>query len=220
MIRTFPYLIVAGLTLSACVTGGYQTVGQDPPGDALGQLTADCGEQELAPEFDTIRSRIPMGQTGATPSLYMLASTDIPTPEARIEIARLSEIRDNCTLRGIALMEVPPGGLPQPLWQLWPQVIAILQQDSENQHALMMALASGEMSYGPFVEASWRMQVRRNAATQPFLQEAGVLDNVAVVHVPAAGGPSWEDWANILEAVPWGPTTARGGVRPLHGKHH
>ena len=118
-----------------------------------------------------------MSETGVTPSPSMLASMDLPSPAERIEIARLSEIRDYCNQSKLALINVPPSGLTQPLWQ---QVVAIIQQDNENQHALMMALARGEMPDGPFVLESWRTGVRREAAIWPFLQEAGVLNQVAM----------------------------------------
>jgi hypothetical protein len=214
--KRFLCLILAALTLGGCAAGGLQPAGRDPPGDRLAQLRADCDDEALAPEFDMIRSRIPMSQAAVTPAAYMLASMDIPTPAARLEIARLSEIRDRCTARVIAMIDVPPDGLPQPLWPMWPQVVVILQQDAATQHDLMMALAAGEMPYGPFVSASWQMAARRDAALTPFLAEAAVLQNVAPVEVASAGG-DWEAVGELMGGVLKGFVEAAGSSG---GGHH
>jgi hypothetical protein len=46
-----------------------------------------------------------------------LASAELPTPDERIEIARWSEVRDDCFRRLMTLMNVLPPGVSQPLWQ-------------------------------------------------------------------------------------------------------
>ena len=138
---------------------------------------AECQEQALAPEFDLIRSKVNMSVTGATPASFMLASTERPTPEERIEIARWSEIRDGCFRRLMAVVNVPPPGVPEPVWQ---QVAAIFQQDGQYQHSLMMALVRGEMPYGEFVQESTRASIRMTAALQPFMQESGAFAQVAM----------------------------------------
>lgn len=107
----------------------------------------------------------------------MLASTERPTPEERIEIARWSEIRDGCFRRLMAVVNVPPPGVPEPVWQ---QVAAIFQQDGQYQHSLMMALVRGEMPYGEFVQESTRASIRMTAALQPFMQESGAFAQVAM----------------------------------------
>lgn len=175
----YTIIILAAAALSACVAAG-----GDPPGDALAQVTADCQQQELAPEFDIIRSRVSMSVVGAEPAPFMLGSADFPGPAERIAIARWSEIRDSCSQRVLALMNVPPLGYSQPLWQ---QVVGILRQDAENQHTLMMALVDGEIPYGQFVEGQTRIAVRRQAALQPFYQEAAALDEFAGENAVAAG---------------------------------
>jgi hypothetical protein len=114
----------------------------------------------------------------------MLASTYFPSPGERIAIARWSQIRDTCSQRTLALINVPPLGFSQPLWQ---QVTQILRQDADNQHALMTALANGEMPYGQFVEAQTQIAVQRQAAIQPFYQEADDLDHIAGENAEAAG---------------------------------
>jgi len=147
-------------------------------------VTTDCQQQELAPEFDVIRSQVSMSVVGAEPAPFMLASTYFPSPGERMVIARWSQIRDTCSQRTLALINVPPLGSSQPPWQ---QVIQILRQDADNQHALMTALANGEMPYGQFVEAQTQIAVRRQAALQPFYQEAGALDGIAGGNAEAAG---------------------------------
>ena len=69
-------------------------------------------------------------------------------------------------------VDIPPFAVPQPLWQ---QVVQIAQQDSQIQHALMMALARGEMPYGQFVQEDTQIGVRTAAAIRPFTLEAGVV---------------------------------------------
>jgi hypothetical protein len=187
--RTLPCLIAAASMLSACATGNYQTVAADPPGDALSQIMAECQEQALAPEFDLIRSRVNMSVIGAAPAPFMLASMDFPTAAERIEIARWSEIRDSCSQRVMALINDPPAGMAQGLWQ---KVVEITQYDSQRQHALMMALARGEMPYGQFVQESTLISVRTTAAVWPFIQEAGVIDQVAMI------GPATDQGAAAL----------------------
>ena len=44
----------------------------------------------------------------------------------------------------------------------------------------MMALARGDIPYGPFVQESMQITARTAAAAQPFIQEAEVLDQVAM----------------------------------------
>ena len=175
MNRTLLCLLPA-LTLGACVT---QTLTADPPANSPDQIVAECQDQALAPEFDLIRSKVNMSVTGATPASFMLASGERPTPDERIEIARWSEIRDGCFWRLMSVINVPPPGVPQPLWQ---QVAAIFQQDGQYQHTLMMTLARGEMAYGEFVRESTRASVRMTAALQPFMQESGALTQVAMAH--------------------------------------
>jgi hypothetical protein len=180
LLKTFPCLLIPALMLSACAAGNYgpETAVDDPPGsNTAAQIVAECQEQALAPEFDLIRSKVNLSVTGAVPAPFMLASAELPTPAERIEIARWSAIRDDCFQRLMTLMNVPPPGVPQPLWQ---QVAEIFLQDGQNQHVLMMALASGEMPYGPFVQESTRTSVRMTAALQPFMQEAGAMEQVAM----------------------------------------
>ena len=174
MNRTLLCLLPA-LTLGACAT---QTITADPPANTPDQIVAECQEQALAPEFDLIRSKVNMSVTGVAPASFMLASTERATPDERIEIARWSEIRDGCFRQLMAVINVPPPGVPQPLWQ---QVAAIFQQDGQYQHTLMMTLARGEMPYGEFVQESTRASVRMTAALQPFMQESGALEQVAMV---------------------------------------
>jgi hypothetical protein len=177
--RTFPCLLMAA-SLSACAAGSYQaqTVTDDVNrGNAIAQIMAECQEQALAPEFDVIRSRVNMSVTGADPAPFMLASVEFPTPAERIEIARWSEIRDSCSRRVITLINYPPAGMSQGLWQ---KVVEIIQHDNERQHALMMALAAGDIPYGQFVQESTQIIARTAAATQPFIQEAGVIDQVTM----------------------------------------
>jgi hypothetical protein len=171
-------------TLAAAMLSGCVAVGSDPPGDALAQVMADCQQQELAPEFDFIRSRVNMSVAGAEPAPFMLASTDFPGPAERIAIARWSEIRDTCSQRAFALMNVAPMGFSQPMWD---QVVEIVRQDAENQHELMMALVNGEIPYGQFVEEQTRIAVRQQAALEPFYQEAAGLDELAGENAAAAG---------------------------------
>jgi hypothetical protein len=179
MNRTFPCLLVATLTLGACAYDP-QTVVAAPPGNTPDQIVAECQEQALAPEFDLIRSKVNLSVTGAPPASFMLTSTARPTPDERIEIARWSQIRDDCFQRLMAVIYVPPPGVPQPMWQ---QVAAIFQQDGQYQHDRMMALAHGEMPYGEFVQDSTRASVRMTAALQPFMQESEALQQVAMAEV-------------------------------------
>jgi hypothetical protein len=216
--KTFPCLFAAALTLSACSTSGYQTVADDPPGDALAQVIADCQEQELAPEFDVIRSKVSMSVTGNVPAPFMLASAEFPTPSEGIEIARLSEIRDTCSRRVLALINTPPLGVPPPTWQ---QVVDITQQDGYSQHNLMMALARGEMPYGQFAVDSTRIAQRRIAAIQPFIQEAGALEQVAMAHdadqnAAATGALIGEALIDILD-IAADAGASRGGYHNHHG---
>jgi hypothetical protein len=175
----FTISTLAAAALSACVA-----VGGDPPGDALAEVTTKCQQQELAPEFDMIRTRVSTSVVGATPAPFMLASTYFPSPGERMAIARWSQIRDTCSQRTLALINVPPSGFSQPLWQ---QVAQILRQDADNQHALMATLANGQMPYGQFVEAQTQIAVRRQAALQPFYQEAAALDQIAGENAEAVG---------------------------------
>ena len=54
-------------------------------GSALAQITAECQEQAVVPEFDLIRSRVNMSMTGANPAPFMLANMEVPTPAERIQ---------------------------------------------------------------------------------------------------------------------------------------
>jgi len=63
---------------------------------------------------------------------------------------------------------------------LWQNVVEIIQHDNQRQHALMMALARGDIPYGQFVQESTQITARTTAAVQPFIQEAGVIDQVAM----------------------------------------
>jgi hypothetical protein len=175
IMRTFPGLLIVALTLSACGTGGYdpQTVTDDAArGSALAQITAECQEQALAPEFDLIRSRVNMSMTGADPAPFMLANMQVPTAAERIQIARWSAIRDSCSQRVVALISEPHAGMSQGLCQ---KVVEITEHNSQRQHALIMALARGEMPYGQFVQEDTLIGVRTAAAIRPFTQEAGVM---------------------------------------------
>src|SRR5438309_5878171 len=118
--RTFPGLLIAALTLSACATGSSdpQTITEDAARDsALAQIMAECQEQALAPEFDMIRSRVNMSMNGANPAPFMLANMAVPTAAERIQIARWSAIRDSCSQRVVALISEPPVGMSRGLWQ-------------------------------------------------------------------------------------------------------
>src|SRR5580700_10868424 len=53
----------------------------------------------------------------------------------------------------------------------WKPTAIRTQQDGQNQHALMMELARGELPYGQFVHDSTRITVRMAVAIQPFIQE-------------------------------------------------
>jgi hypothetical protein len=189
-ILTIGVLVVA--TLGACVA-----VGGDPPGDALAEVTTECQQQELAPEFDLIRSRVSMSVVGAEPAPFMLASPYFPSPGERIAIAHWSQIRDTCSQRALALIKVPPSGFPEPAWQ---QVTQGLQQDADNQHLLMTALANGEMPYGEFVEAQTQIAVRRQAALQPFYQQAAALAQNAAQNAEAAGA-ALDFLTDLLDAL-------------------
>jgi hypothetical protein len=198
LMRTFPLLMAAALTLGACATGDYQTIADDPPGDAVAQITAWCQEQELAPEFDVIRSRVNMSVIGSAPAPFMLASMDFPTTAERIEISRWSEIRDDCFQRRMTLMmSTPHPGVPQPLLQ---QIAEIFEQNGQSQHALMMALARGEMPYGQFVQESTRIAVRMTAALQP-MREAEALEQVAMTQAAEQGDTAADGFFDLLGAI-------------------
>jgi hypothetical protein len=171
IMRTFPGLLTVALTLSACATGSYdpQTVTDNARGSALAQIRAECQEQTLAPEFDVIRSRVNMSMTGANPAPFMLANMEVPTAAERVQIARWSAIRDSCSQRVVALIREPRAGMSQGLWQ---NVAEITEHNSQRQHALMMALARGEMPYGQFVQEDTLIGIRTAAAIRPFTQEA------------------------------------------------
>ena len=85
---------------------------------------------------------------------------------------------------GSMLINVPPSGFSQPVWQ---QVVQILRQAADNQHTLMTALANGEMPYGQFVEVQTQIAVRPQATLQPFYQEAAALDQIALGNAEAVG---------------------------------
>jgi hypothetical protein len=142
----------------------------------LAQIMAECQEHALAPEFDMIRSRINMSMTGANPAPFMLTNMEVPTAAERIQIARWSAIRDSCSQRVVALISEPPAGMSQGLWQ---KIVEITEHNSQRQHALMLALARGKMSYGQFVQEDTLIGLRTAAAIRPFTQEAGVDDQVA-----------------------------------------
>jgi hypothetical protein len=185
IMRTFPGLLIVALTLSACATGSYdpRTLTDDAArGSALAEITAECQEQALAPEFDMIRSRINMSMTGANPAPFMLANMEVPTAAERFQIARWSAIRDSCSQRIVALISEPPAGMSQGLSQ---KVVAITERNSQRQHALIMALARGEMPYGQFVQEDTLIGVRTAAAIRPFTQEAGVIDQVTTLPINA-----------------------------------
>jgi hypothetical protein len=156
------------------------------------------------------------GAARIKPAQFMLASTYFPSPGERIAIARWSQIRDTCSRRTLALINVPPLGFSQPLWQ---QVTQILRQDADNQHALMTALASGEMPYGQFVEAQTQIAVRRQAALQPFYQEAAALDQIAGENAEAAGA-SVDFLIDLLDLDALSDAGAfQGGHHRSGGKH-
>ena len=172
IMRTFPGLLTVALTLSACATGSYdpQTLADDAArGGALAHIMAECREQTLAPEFDMIRSRVNMSMTGANPAPFMLANMEVPTAAERIQIARWSAIRDSCSQRVVALIREPHAGMSQGLWQ---KVAEITEHNSQRQHVLMLALARGEMPYGPFVQEDTLISIRTAAAIRPFTQQA------------------------------------------------
>ena len=64
----------------------------------------------------------------------------------------------------------------------WQNVVEITEHNSQRQHALMMALARGEMPYGQFVQEDTLIGIRTAAAIRPFTQQAGVIDQVARRH--------------------------------------
>ena len=171
IMRTFPGLLILALTLSACAIGSYdpQTVTNDAArGRALAQIMAECQEQALAPEFDMIRSRVNMSMTGANPAPFMLTNREVPTAAERIQIARWSAIRDSCSQRVVALISEPPAGTSQGLRQ---KVVEMTEHNAQRQHALMMALARGEMPYGQFVQEDTLIGVRTAAAIRPLLRK-------------------------------------------------
>jgi hypothetical protein len=63
----------------------------------------------------------------------------------------------------------------------WKPTAIRTQQDGQNQHALMMELARGELPYGQFVQDSTRITVRMAVAIQPFIQEGEAIEQVAMV---------------------------------------
>src|ERR1700719_4667746 len=184
IMRTFAGLLTVALTLSACATGSYdpQTVTDNAKGGTLAHIMAECQEQTLAPEFDMIRSRVNMSMTGANPAPFMLANMEVRTAAEGVQIARWSAIRDSCSQRSVVLIREARAGMSQGLWQ---NVAEITEHNSQRQHALMMALARGEMPYGQFVQEDTLIGVRTAAAIRPFTQEAGVIDQVAMA-APAA----------------------------------
>ena len=123
-----------------------------------------------------------MSMTGANPAPFMLANMEVPTAAEGIQIARWSAICDSCSQRVVALIREPHAGMSQGLWQ---KVVEITEYNSQRQHALIMALARGEMPYGQFVQEDTLIGVRTAAAIRPFTQEAGVIDQVAMT-APAA----------------------------------
>ena len=179
--RTFPGLLIVALTLSACASYDPQTVTDNARGSALAQIMGECQEQTLAPEFDMIRSRVNMSMAGANPAPFMLANMEVPTAAEGVQIARWSAIRDSCSQRVVALIRESHAGMSQGLWQ---NVAEITEHNRQRQHALMMALARGEMPYGQFVQEDTLIGIRTAAAIRPFTQEAGVIDQVAMA--PAA----------------------------------
>ena len=176
IMRTFPGLLTVALTLSACASHDPQTVTDNARGSALAQIVAECQEQTLAPEFDMIRSKVNMSMSGANPAPFMLANVEVPTAAEGIQIARWSAIRDSCSQRVVALIREPHAGMSQGLWQ---KVVEITEHNNQRQHALVMALARGEMPYGQFVQEDTLIGVRTAAAIRPSTQEAGVTDQVA-----------------------------------------
>ena len=112
----------------------------------------------------------------------MLTNMEFPSAAERIQIARWSAIRDSCSQRVVALISEPPAGMTQGLWQ---KTVETTEHDSQRQHALLMALARGEMPYGQFVQEDTLIGLRTAAAIRPFTQEAGVIDQVAIA-APAA----------------------------------
>jgi hypothetical protein len=185
IMRTFRGLLIAALMLSACSTGSYdrQAVKEDAAkGSALAQIMAECQEQALAPEFDIIRSRINMSMTDAKPAPFMFANMEVPTPAERIQIARWSAIRDSCSQRVAALTNERRAGISQDSSQ---KVVEITEHGRQRQHALLMALARGEMPYGQFMQKDTLIGLRTAAAIRPFTQVAGVIDQVAIA-APAA----------------------------------
>ena len=170
IMRTFPDLLTVALTLGACATGSYdpQTVTDNARGSALVQIMAECQEQTVAPEFDMIRSRVNMSMTGANPAPFMLANMEVPTAAERIQIARWSAIRDSCSQRVVALIREPHAGMSQGVWQ---NVAEITVHNRQRQHALMLALARGEMPYGQFVQEDTLISIRTAAAIRPSLRK-------------------------------------------------
>ena len=54
-------------------------------------------------------------------------------------------------------------------------VAEITEHNGQRQHALMMALARGEMPYGQFVQEDTLIGIRTAAAIRPFTREARVI---------------------------------------------
>jgi hypothetical protein len=63
---------------------------------------------------------------------------------------------------------VSPSSPGQGLWQ---NVAEITEHNSQRQHALMLALARGEMPYGQFVQEDTLISIRTAAAIRPSLRK-------------------------------------------------
>jgi hypothetical protein len=112
----------------------------------------------------------------------MLANMEVPTAAERVQIARWSAIRDSCARRVVALISESPAGMPQGLWQ---KVVEITDHNGQRQHALMMTLAHGKMSYGQFVQEDTLIGVRTAATIRPDL--VAVAASAADQSAPVSG---------------------------------
>jgi len=74
----------------------------------------------------------------------------------------------SCSQRVVALVREPHAGMSQGLWQ---NVAEITEHNSQRQHALMLALARGEMPYGQFVQEDTLISIRTAAAIRPSLRK-------------------------------------------------
>ena len=74
----------------------------------------------------------------------------------------------NCSQRVVALIREPHAGMSQGLWQ---NVAEITEHNSQRQHALMLALARGEMPYGQFVQEDTLISIRTAVAIRPSLRK-------------------------------------------------